>query len=168
MGARVVGIAGSAEKCDYAVRELGFAACVNYKDGDLAANLKDACPRGIDVYFDNVGGETLAAVLRNLALGARVVLCGMIEAYSLDQPPPGPFLGPVVGARASLKGIVVYDHLHRFAEMNRVVSGWIREGSFRYREDVTEGLSSAPEAFCRLMRGGNFGKALVKVAPETP
>jgi NADPH-dependent curcumin reductase len=167
MGARVVGIAGSAEKCEYAVRELGFAACVNYKDGDLAANLKDACPRGIDVYFDNVGGETLAAVLRNLALGARVVLCGMIEAYSMDQPPPGPFLGPVVGARASLKGLVVYDHLHHSAEMNRVVSGWIREGTFRYREDVTEGLASAPEAFCRLMRGGNFGKALVQVAPES-
>ena len=167
MGARVVGVAGSAEKCDYAVRELGYAACVNYKDGDLAAELKDACPRGIDVYFDNAGGETLATVLRQLALGARVVLCGMIEAYSMDEPPPGPPLGSVVGARASLKGLVVYDHLHRFAEMNRVVSGWIREGSFRYREDVTEGLACAPEAFCRLMRGGNFGKALVKVAPES-
>jgi NADPH-dependent curcumin reductase CurA len=167
MGARVVGIAGSAEKCDYAVRELGYAACVNYKDGDLAAKLKDACPRGIDVYFDNAGGETLATVLRQLALGARVVLCGMIEAYSMDEPPPGPPLGSVVGARASLKGLVVYDHLHRFAEMNRVVSGWIREGSFRYREDVTEGLACAPEAFCRLMLGGNFGKALVKVAPES-
>jgi NADPH-dependent curcumin reductase CurA len=167
MGAHVVGVAGSAEKCDYAVRELGYAACVNYKDGDLAAKLKDACPRGIDVYFDNAGGETLATVLRQLALGARVVLCGMIEAYSMDEPPPGPPLGSVVGARASLKGLVVYDHLHRFAEMNRVVSGWIREGSFRYREDVTEGLACAPEAFCRLMRGGNFGKALVKVAPES-
>ena len=166
MGARVVGIAGSAEKCDYAVRELGFAACVNYREGDLPAQLKAACPDGIDVYFDNVAGDTLAAVTRNLALGARIVLCGMIEAYSMDTPPPGPWLGPVVGARATMKGLVVYDHMQRMAEMTRVLSGWIREGSFRYREDVTEGLAHAPEAFCRLMRGGNFGKALVRVAAE--
>ena len=166
MGARVVGIAGSAEKCDYAVRELGFAACVNYREGDLPAQLKAACPDGIDVYFDNVAGDTLAAVTRNLALGARIVLCGMIEAYSMDTPPPGPWLGPVVGARATMKGLVVYDHMQRMAEMTRVLSGWIREGSFRYREDVTEGLAHAPEAFCRLMRGDNFGKALVRVAAE--
>jgi len=109
MGARVVGIAGSAEKCDYAVRELGFAACVNYKDADLAGQLKTVCPDGIDAYFDNVGGDTLAAVMRNLALGARIVLCGMIEAYSMDTPPPGPWLGPLVGARGTMKGLVVYD-----------------------------------------------------------
>ena len=166
MGARVVGIAGSSEKCDYAVRELGFAACVNYREGDLVAQLKSACPDGIDVYFDNVAGDTLAAVTRNLALGARIVLCGMIEAYSMDTPPPGPWLGPVVGARATMKGLVVYDHMQRMPEMTRVISGWIRQGSFRYREDITEGLAGAPEAFCRLMRGGNFGKALVRVAAE--
>lgn len=165
VGARAVGIAGSTEKCDYAVRELGFAACVNYRDGDLRASLKDACPDGIDVYFDNVGGDTLAAVLGNLALGARVVLCGMIEAYSLDKPPPGPFLGPVVGARATMKGLVVYDWLHKQPELLRVVGAWIRSGQFRYREDITDGLDAAPAAFCRLMRGGNFGKALVRVAP---
>ena len=164
MGARVVGIAGSAEKCDYAVKELGFDACVNYKDGDLAAALKAACPRGIDVYFDNVAGDTLVAVMRNLAIGARIVLCGMIEAYSMDTPPPGPWLGPVVGARATMKGLVVYDHMNRMDEMTRVVSGWIRDGSFRYREDVTVGLEKAPEAFCALMQGRNFGKSLVKVA----
>ena len=164
MGARVVGIAGSAEKCDYAVKELGFDACVNYKDGDLAAALKAACPRGIDVYFDNVAGDTLVAVMRNLAIGARIVLCGMIEAYSMDTPPPGPWLGPVVGARASMKGLVVYDHMNRMDEMTRVISAWIREGTFRYREDVTVGLEKAPEAFCALMQGRNFGKSLVKVA----
>jgi NADPH-dependent curcumin reductase CurA len=163
MGARVVGIAGSAEKCRYAVETLGYAACVNYRDGNLREQLKSACPTGVDVYFDNVGGDTLAAVLANLALHARVVLCGMIEAYSLDSPPPGPFLGPVVGARATMKGLVVYDWMHKLPELLRVVGSWIREGSFRYREDVTEGLDNAPEAFCRLMRGGNFGKALVKV-----
>jgi hypothetical protein len=166
MGARVVGIAGSAEKCEYAVRELGFAACVNYRQGELVAQLKQACPDGIDVYFDNVGGETLSAVIRNLAMGARIILCGMIEAYSMDTPPPGPWLGPVVGARATMKGLVVYDHMNRMPELARVVGGWIRAGSFRYREDVTEGLAGAPAAFCRLMRGGNFGKALVRVGPE--
>jgi NADPH-dependent curcumin reductase CurA len=164
MGARVVGIAGSAEKCDYAVRELGFAACVNYKDADLAGQLKAICPDGIDAYFDNVGGDTLAAVMRNLALGARIVLCGMIEAYSMDTPPPGPWLGPLVGARATMKGLVVYDYMNRFPEMSKLVSGWIREGSFRYREDITDGLANAPAAFCDLMQGRNFGKALVRVA----
>ena len=164
MGARVVGIAGSAEKCAYAVRELGFAACVNYKDGNLAAQLKAACPDGIDAYFDNVGGDTLTAVMANLALGARIVLCGMIEAYSMDTPPPGPWLGPLVGARATMKGLVVYDYMSRFPEMTKLVSGWIRAGSFRYREDITDGLANAPAAFCELMHGRNFGKALVRVA----
>ena len=166
VGARAVGIAGSDEKCEYAVRELGFAACVNYRNGDLAAQLKEACPTGIDVYFDNVGGDTLKAVLKNLALHARIVLCGMVEAYSMDTPPPGPFLGPVVGARATMRGLVVYDHMHRMDEMVRVVGNWIRSGQFRYREDITEGLAGAPEAFCRLMRGGNFGKTLVRVSDE--
>lgn len=166
MGAIPVGIAGSKEKCDYAVNELGYAACVNYKDGDLRSLLKAACPRGIDVYFDNVGGDTLAAVLGNLALQARVILCGMIEAYSMDTPPPGPWLGPVVGARATMKGLVVYDWVHKQPEMTRVVGGWIREGKFRYREDIADGLAAAPAAFCRLMRGQNFGKALVAVGPE--
>jgi NADPH-dependent curcumin reductase CurA len=166
VGARAVGIAGSDEKCEFAVRELGYAACVNYRKGDLAAQLKAVCPTGIDVYFDNVAGDTLVAVLRNLAGGARIILCGMIEAYSLDTPPSGPFLGPVVGARATMRGLVVYDHMHRMDEMTRVIGGWIRSGQFRYREDVTEGLANAPQAFCRLMRGENFGKALVRVSAE--
>lgn len=166
VGARAVGIAGSDEKCEYAVKELGYAACVNYKKGDLAGQLKAACPNGIDVYFDNVSGETLAVVLRQLALQARVILCGMIEAYSMDAPPPGPSLGSVIGARANLKGLVVYDHLHRMPEMVKVVGGWIRSGQFKYREDITEGLAGAPDAFCRLMRGENFGKSLVRVGPE--
>lgn len=163
MGARVVGIAGSDEKCEFAVRELGFDACINYKREDLASALKEACPRGIDAYFDNVGGSTLEAILGRLALGARIVLCGMIGAYSMDQMPQGPWLGPVVGARATMKGLVVYDHMDKMAEMTRVLSDWIAAGSFRYREDISDGLASAPEAFCRLMRGENFGKALVRV-----
>lgn len=164
MGARVVGIAGSDAKCEFAVKSLGFSACVNYRNGDLTALLKAACPEGINGYFDNVGGSTLEAVTRNLAMGARIVLCGMIEAYSMDTPPAGPWLGPVVGARATMKGLVVYDHLQRMPELQRVVGGWIREGSFKYAEDVTQGLPGAPAAFCGLMQGKNFGKALVKVA----
>jgi len=169
MGARVVGVAGSKEKCDYAVRELGFDACVDYREGDLRAQLKAACPNGIDAYFDNVGGATLEAVTLNLAMGARIVLCGMIEAYSMDTPPPGPWLGPLVGARATMKGLVVYDHMNRLPEMTRVIARWIHEGSFRWKEDISEGLDRAPEAFCRLMRGQNFGKSLVQIgaAPQS-
>jgi NADPH-dependent curcumin reductase CurA len=167
LGARAVGIAGGKDKCRYAVEELGFAACLDRTQGDLAAQVRDACPGGAHVYFDNVGGDVLAAALANLARGARVVLCGMIEAYSLDVPPAhGPFLGPVVAARATVRGFVVYDHLHRMNEMQRVIGGWMREGRFRYREDVTVGLENAPAAFCRLMRGGNFGKSLVRVAAD--
>jgi NADPH-dependent curcumin reductase CurA len=166
MGARVVGIAGSAEKCAYAVGELGFDQCINYKSGNLAARLKQAIPGGIDVYFDNVGGDTLAAVLANLGLHAQIVLCGMIGAYNLAAPPAGPHLGPVVVARATLKGLVVFDHFARLPELQRVVGGWIRDDKFRYREDVTETLAAAPAAFCRLMHGENFGKALVRISTE--
>jgi NADPH-dependent curcumin reductase CurA len=165
MGARAVGIAGSTEKCRYAVEALGFESCVNRNEPDLSGAIRRACPDGLDVYFDNAGGEVLAAALANLARGARVVLCGMIEAYGLDTPPAsGPFLGPVVAARATIKGLVVYDHFHRLAEMQKVVGRWIREGDFHYREDITDGLEHTPDAFCRLMRGENFGKTLVRVA----
>ena len=164
MGARVVGIAGSAEKCSYAIRELGFDECINYKLGNLSELLKQACPNGVDVYFDNVGGDTLAAVLGNLALNAQIVLCGMIGAYNLDAPPTGPHLGPIVVARATVKGLVVFDHFGRLPELQRVVGGWIRDGKFKYREDITDTLAAAPAAFCRLMRGENFGKSLVRIS----
>ncbi len=165
MGARAVGLAGSSEKCRYAVEALGFESCVNRNEPDLPAAIRSACPDGLDVYFDNAGGAVLAAALANLAREARVVLCGMIEAYGLDaSPASGPFLGPVVAARATIKGLVVYDHFHRLGEMQKVVGRWIRDGDFQYREDVTDGLEHAPEAFCRLMRGENFGKTLVRVA----
>jgi NADPH-dependent curcumin reductase len=166
VGARAVGIAGSDEKCEYAVRELGYAACINYREADLAAKVRSVCPDGVDVYFDNVGGDVLATVLEFLAPHARVILCGMSKAYNMEVPPPGPFLGPVLSARATLRGIVVGDHLQRLPELEKVVGGWIRAGQFRYKEDITDGLASAPQAFCRLMRGENFGKALVRVAPE--
>jgi len=164
MGARAVGIAGSEAKCRYAVEELGYEACLNYRSVELRTALKQACPDGVDIYFDNVGGEVLVAAIANLALNARIVLCGMPAAYSLDAPPAhGPWLGPVVAARATIKGLVVYDYYHRMGEMQEVIGRWIREGQFKYREDVTDGLENAPEAFCRLMRGENFGKSLVRV-----
>lgn len=165
MGARAVGIAGSGEKCRYAVDELGYDACLDHRSGGLQGAIRQACPDGVDVYFDNVGGDVLVAAMANLALHARVVLCGMPAAYNLDTPPvQGPWLGPVVAARATIKGLVVHDHFHRMAEMQKVIGAWIRDGRFRYREDVTEGLENAAAAFCRLMRGENFGKSLVRVA----
>jgi NADPH-dependent curcumin reductase CurA len=166
VGARAVGIAGSHEKCEYAVRELGYAACINYRSEDIPGQIRAACPDGVDVYFDNMGGEVLSCVLRLLAPHARVILCGMSEAYNMDAPPPGLSLATILSARATLRGIVVQDHIQRLPELERVVSGWIRAGLFRYKEDITEGLASAPGAFCRLMRGEHFGQVLVRVAPE--
>jgi NADPH-dependent curcumin reductase CurA len=165
MGARAVGIAGSEDKCRFAVDELGYEACINRHSGELRVAIGQACPDGVDVYFDNVGGSVLEAAIGNLAINARIVLCGMPAAYSLDTPPAhGPWLGPIVAARATISGHVVYDHMHRMGEMQKVIGRWIRDGRFRYREDVTDGLARAPEAFCRLMRGENFGKSLVRVA----
>jgi NADPH-dependent curcumin reductase len=159
VGARAVGIASSREKCQYAVAELGFAACID--STDPGAHIRDACPDGVDVYFDTVGGEVLARAFECLAPHARVVLGGMSEAYNT-----GPAFAPLLNSRASVRGIIVQDHLPRLPELGRVVGSWIRAGLFRYREDITEGLASAPEAYCRLMRAESFGKVLVRVAPE--
>jgi NADPH-dependent curcumin reductase len=123
--------------------------------------LHAACPDGVDVYFDNVGGEVLAAALQFLAPHARVILCGTSEVYSL-----GTSLATVLSSRATLRGIVVEDHLERLPELEKVVGGWIRAGLFRYREDVADGLAGAPEAYCRLSSGEQFGQVLVRVAPE--
>jgi NADPH-dependent curcumin reductase CurA len=166
VGARAVGIASSPEKCEYAVRELGFAACINYHADDLDAQVRAACPDGVDVYFDNVGGDVLSCVLKYLAPHARVVLCGLSEAYNTDTPLPGSTLASILGARATVMGILVEDHLPRLPELERVVSSWIHAGLFRYKEDIVEGLAGAPEALCRVLRGEHFGKALVRVAPE--
>ena len=166
VGARPIGIAASQEKCEYAVKELGFAACIDGRSGDLSAQIRSTCPEGVDVYFDNVGGDVLAAVLRFLAPHARVILCGMSEAYNTEDCAPGPWLASVLSSRAILQGILVQDHLHHLPELERVVGGWIRAGLFRYKEDITDGLASAPAAFCRLLRGESFGKVLVRVAPE--
>jgi NADPH-dependent curcumin reductase CurA len=161
VGARAVGIANSLEKCEYALGQLGFAACIEQHSPNLAAELSGACPDGVDVYFDTVGGEVLALALEHLAPHARVVLSGMREAYST-----GSSFSSLLSSRATVQGILVEDHLHRLPELEKVVGSWIRAGLFHYREDLTEGLAHAPESYCRLTRGESFGKVLVRVAPE--
>ena len=160
-GCRTIAITGT-EKHDYVANELR-ADAVAFRDGDLADQLARHCPDGIDVYFDNVGGEVLKAVLARLALRARIVLCGMISQYQSDIPPPGPNLGPIIAARASLHGLVVYDH---FGDMQRFRSEAIplyREHRLRCRETRFEGIESAPDAFCALMNGETAGRVLVVI-----
>lgn len=165
-GCRVVGIAGGRAKCDYAVDELGFDACVDYKAGDLFAGLCRACPNGVDVYFDNVGGEILQAVLRLVNPHARVPLCGLISQYNAPEPPPGPNWGTLLINRVLVKGFIVSDHLDRLPEFLREATAWVGEGRLRYREDVVVGLDQAPAAFIGLLEGQNFGKLLVKVGED--
>lgn len=165
-GCRVVGIAGSEEKCRIAVEEFGFDACVSHRSTDLVAELRGACPDGIDVYFDNVGVQVLAAALACLRRRARIVLCGLSGQYNEGTPPPGPHLGPVIGARARMEGLVVYDHLDRFQDFHDEVSDHIRGGRLHYREHVHQGLAQAPAGFVGLMRGENLGKALVRLAAD--
>ncbi len=163
---RAVGTAGSDEKCRFVVDELGFDACVNYKTQDLKQTLKDACPGGIDVYYDNVGGPVLAAVLRQINMGARIPFVGQIAHYNATEPPPGPNLTPLLVKRALIQGFIVSDHPDREAEFLRDVSGWLKEGKIKFREDIVYGLENAPRAFLGLFRGENTGKLLVRVSPD--
>lgn len=168
-GCRIVGIAGGAEKCDYAVKELGFDACLDHHRNDLAAALKEACPNGIDVYFENVGGKVLYAVLPLLNVGARVPVCGVIAWYNLTQLPEGPDQGPVLmrnilTKRVKVQGFIVSDHYDRLGAFHRDMAGWIRSGQVKYREDLRVGLDQAPTAFLGLLEGKNFGKVVVQVA----
>jgi hypothetical protein len=163
-GCRAVGIAGSPDKCRYVVSELGFDACVNYKTGDFRASLKDACPDGVDVYFENVGGAVLAAVLRLLNRGARIPLCGLIAEYNSTEAAAGPNLRPLLVQRAMIKGFIVSDHNDRAPAFLQEMTPLVRDGRIRYREDVVEGLDAAPTAFIGLLEGRNFGKLLVRVS----
>lgn len=165
-GCRAVGVAGSKEKCEYVVRELGFDACVDYKREDVAEGLRKACPGGIDVYFDNVGGAVLAAVLRLVNQGARIPLCGLISQYNALEMPAGPNLAPVLINRVLIKGFIVSDHLDRAPDFLRDCAPWVREGRLKSREDIVEGLDKAPAALIGLLQGKNFGKMLVRVAPD--
>ena len=165
-GCRAVGVAGSEAKCEFVVKELGFDACVNHRSEPLVPALQKACPKGIDVYFDNVGGDVLAAVLRLLNPFARIPLCGLISQYNAAELPPGPNLFPLLANRALVRGFIVSDHGDRFADFYRDCVQWLREGRVRYREDVVVGLENAPEAFIGLLRGRNFGKLVVRVGAD--
>ena len=163
-GCRTVGIAGSEEKCRWSVTEAGLDACINYKQEDVREALAKHCPDGINIYFDNVGGDILQAVMEQLAIGARVVLCGLIVQYNSDETPSGPNPGLLIRARAAMRGLVVYDHEDLREQFVQDCKQWIEDGQLHYQEDISEGLEQAPAAFVRLMQGRNFGKMIVKVA----
>lgn len=161
-GARTVGIASSDDKCAWMTGSAGYDVAINYRAQDLREALDAACPNGIDLYFDNVGGDVLQAAMERLAVGARVALCGLMEQYNTDNPPPGPNPALTIKARATVRGLVVYDHEDLREEMQTTLWNMIRAGTLAYREDATDGLAQAPEAFCRLMAGRNFGKTIVR------
>jgi NADPH-dependent curcumin reductase CurA len=163
-GSRVVGSAGSAEKVAFLTDELGFDAAFNYKDGDVHSLLGQSAPDGIDVYFDNVGGEHLEAAIFAMHDFGRIALCGAISMYNATTPPAAPRnLALSVSRRLTLRGFIVTDHAKRFPDFVREVGGWLSEGKVRYRETVVEGLENAPGAFIGLLRGENLGKMVVKL-----
>lgn len=169
-GAGAVGIAGGKDKCDYVKRELGFDDCIDHRDPDLAARLKDACPKGIDVYFENVGGAVFEAVFPLLNTFARVPVCGLIAHYNDTEANPPKWAASLMRAiltkRLTFRGFIVSDFAARHGDFLRDMSQWVREGKVKYKEFVTEGLDSAPQAFIGLLKGANFGKQLVRVGPE--
>jgi NADPH-dependent curcumin reductase len=165
-GARVVGIAGGADKCRYAEAELGFVACIDHRAEDLGAVLDRACPNGIDVYWENVGGAVQQAVFPRLNDFGRMVMCGMVSEYNDVAPRPGPNLMAAVRKRLRIQGFIVSDHWQRFGEYRAMAAPLVRNGGLKYREDVVEGLDRAPEAFIGLLEGRNFGKLLVKLGDD--
>jgi NADPH-dependent curcumin reductase CurA len=163
-GARAVGIAGGPDKCRYLVEELGFDAAVDYKADDFKAALRAACPQGIDVYFDNVGGDILDAALAQLARHARIIICGAISQYNNTTAVKGPanYLSLLVN-RATMTGMVVFDYADRYAEAARAMAGWMAAGKLKSKEDIAVGLENFPEALLRLFRGENLGKLVLQV-----
>lgn len=170
-GCRVVGVAGAPEKCDFVTGELGFDACISHRDPDFADKLAAACPDGVDVYWENVGGKVFEAVLPLFNFFARVPVCGLIAQYNAKGLPEGPnkiplLLRSVLSNRLRIQGFIVWDFADQEAEFQETMSGWIREGKVKYREDVTDGLENAPEAFMGLLEGKNFGKQIIRVSPD--
>jgi NADPH-dependent curcumin reductase CurA len=166
-GCTVVGIAGGTEKCNYVTHELGFDAAIDYKCENVFTALRKHCPSGIDVFFDNVGGDILDAALANLALHARVVICGAISQYNNTTPIKGPsnYLSLLVN-RASMTGMVVTDFLARASEARAAMTQWRKEGKLKTREHIVEGLSTFPETLLMLYTGKNEGKLVLKVAED--
>ncbi|WP_394755290.1 NADP-dependent oxidoreductase [Rhodoferax sp.] len=171
-GCRVVGIAGGADKCRSAVQELGFDACIDHHRPDLAALLAAACPQGIDVYFENVGGKVFDAVLPLLNAAARVPVCGLIAQYNATALPEGPDRSPLLlrtllTKRIRMQGFIIFDDYgHRYLEFAKDMSQWLAAGKIKVREDIVDGLENAPQAFIGLLEGKNFGKLIVRVAQD--
>jgi NADPH-dependent curcumin reductase CurA len=166
-GCRVVGIAGGKAKCDWVVSELGFDACIDYKAGDVKAGLKEHCPKGVDIYFDNVGGEILDTVLTRITRGARIIICGAISQYNNTTPVKGPanYLSLLVN-RARMEGIVVFDYADRYPQAIAEMAGYLKAGTMKSKEDVVVGLETFPETLLKLFNGENFGKLVLQVAKE--
>ena len=165
LGCRVVGIAGGKEKCDFVVNELGFDACIDYKTGSVRDGLKEHCPQGVDVYFDNVGGEILDTVLTRINLKARIVICGAISQYNNTTPVKGPanYLSLLVN-RARMEGIVVFDYADRYHLGVAALGQWLKQGKIKSKEDIVQGLENFPQALNMLFEGKNFGKLVLKLA----
>jgi NADPH-dependent curcumin reductase CurA len=164
-GARAIGIAGSDEKCDWVRKQARFDACINYRKQDVGARLKELAPNGVDVFFDNTGGalQHLVVTGRHLAMKGRVILCGLIDQYSMKDAPPGPNLGALMACRGRIEPTIVYDYEHRREEFMREVLPWHTAGRLAFEEDVAVGIESAASQYCRLLRGENFGKTLVRL-----
>jgi NADPH-dependent curcumin reductase CurA len=170
-GARAVGLAGGRDKCDYVTGALGFDACLDHRSPTLKADLAAACPDGIDVYFENVGGAVWDAVVPLLNPFARIPVCGLIAHYNATSLPEGPNMVPalmrsVLSNRLTIRGFIVFDFAAQEQEFLNSVGAWLRDGRVRHREDIVDGLENAPAAFIGLLKGRNFGKLLVRVAPD--
>jgi NADPH-dependent curcumin reductase CurA len=163
-GCRVVGIAGGKTKCDYVVKDLGFDACVDYKAGNLLADLREHCPKGVDVDFENVGGVILDTVLRVMNRFSRIVVCGLIAEYSATEPYGYKMLRSLLVNRIKMQGMIFLDWKDRYGEALNGLSGYLAEGRLKYRESIVEGIDNAPKGLIALLKGENFGKQLVKLA----
>jgi NADPH-dependent curcumin reductase CurA len=165
-GAHVVGIAGGANKCRFVEAELGFDTCIDHRSGDLGAALDVACPSGIDVYWENVGGAVQHAAFERLNDFGRMVMCGMVAEYNDVEPRPGPNLMAAVRKRLKIQGFIVSDRRQRFAEYRAMAAPLVRSGELKYREGIVDGLDRAPAAFIGLLQGRNFGKLLIKLSDD--
>lgn len=162
-GCRVVGIAGGQAKCDYVTKELGFDACIDYKSGDLFANLKAACPKGIDAYFENVGGVILDTVLRLMNVKSRIAVCGLISDYNSTEPYGVKMFRSILVNRIKVQGLIVFDWLERYPEANQALGELAAAGRLKTRESVLQGIEQAPRGLIGLLKGENFGKQLVQL-----
>jgi NADPH-dependent curcumin reductase len=163
-GCRVVGIAGGPAKCDYVVKGLGFDACIDYKAGNLLQNLRQACPKGVDVHFENVGGEILDTLLRVMNPFSRVIVCGLIAEYNATAPYGYTMLRSVLVNRIKMQGMIVFDWKERYGDAVEGLAGYLAQGKLKYRESVVDGIDNAPKGFIALLKGANFGKQLVRLA----